>query len=291
MVDVVAPEGLVVNPTFPAGTAYATITSYQETVEACWDALSDPAPRATPAGYARMVRPVMSGYDPDSVDAYSQLQLNVMGGGGAIWGRDGPQSVAGTVGFRGGTAIDPEVQEQSFPYRIHSTELRTDSGGAGRWRGGLGPTVELSPLGHEAVFSVGGDFGRSVRPSGHLGGEAGDPPSVSVERGDGTTEDVPHAFVNLDISPDDTYVQQSGGGGGVGDPHERNPEAVRRDVRNGYVSLTAARESYGVVLDPETLEVDRERTASLREEPVSEEPSPSREESTDGSDSGGETDG
>ncbi|MFB6194643.1 MAG: hydantoinase B/oxoprolinase family protein [Haloplanus sp.] len=265
MVDVVAPEGTVVNPEFPAGTAYATITSYQETVEAVWDALAEAAPRETPAGYARMVRPVMSGHDPDSGEPYSQLQLNVMGGGGAIWGCDGPQSVAGTVGFRGGRAIDPEVQENLFPYRIHGTELRTDSGGAGRWRGGLGPTVSIVPLDHEAVFSVGGDFGRSVRPAGHLGGEAGDPPSVRVRRENGAVEEVPHAFVNLDIGPGDTYVQDSGGGGGVGDPHDRPPERVRRDVRNGYVSRAAAREEYGVAFEPDSLAIDRERTAELRD--------------------------
>lgn len=66
------------------------------------------------------------------------------------------------------------------------------------------------------------------------------------------------------LKPGDEVVMDAAGGGGYGDPMERDPEAVQRDVREGYVSLEAARADYGVVLDPETLALDSEETARLR---------------------------
>jgi len=84
---------------------------------------------------------------------------------------------------------------------------------------------------------------------------------------DGRIEEFPNGKLHsFPLEPRDTIILRSGGGGGYGDPRQRPPELVREDVLEGYVSLGRAAEEYGVVLDPETLAVDREATRALREE-------------------------
>src|SRR5581483_9241239 len=90
------------------------------------------------------------------------------------------------------------------------------------------------------------------------------PNSIRVERAEGTVVQPPNGKLNtLQLNPGDTYVVDSGGGGGFGDPFERPVELECRDVRLGYVSVEAARREYGVVIG-EDGEVDREATAQLR---------------------------
>lgn len=262
VVDVHAPMGSIVNPEFPYATGYSTVDCVQETMEACLDALTEVNPENAPAGWSRWVRPMTSGTFPDSGEEYRGAVSSVMGGGGAVWGRDGMNAIGGIILLGGFVGIDPEMFEAMYPMSIEEMDLRTDSGGAGRWRGGLGPTVAIAPDGHESIFSVGGDFGRASPPHGHLGGRDGDSVRVFHERASGEREELERSWTNLYIT-DGRYVQESGGGGGVGDPHERDPEKVRRDVKDGYVSREAAREEYGVVLTDD-LGIDREATGDLR---------------------------
>lgn len=249
------------NPEFPHATSYATLDFFQETAEACWKAVSEFAPNIS-AGYSRWVRPITSGLDPGTGEQYTTYQLFVMGGGGAVEGADGANAIGGFDIFGGLAIVDPELHEALFPFHIHELDFRTDSGGAGNQRGGVAPTFEVSPVDHTATFSIGGDFGQTAPPFGIRGGKPGEPTRVQKRTPEGTVE-IEESFKIVSVGEDETYVQHSGGGGGVGDPHERDPERVREDVRNGYVSVQAARDEYGVVFDDEG-EIDYERTRSLR---------------------------
>jgi N-methylhydantoinase B len=194
---------------------------------------------------------------------YMDSTTVTMGGAGATWGRDGANLVGGPILLGGLLPPDPEVTEHLEPLRIDRLELRTDSAGDGRWRGGLGLDVEITAVGHEALFSLGGDFGQKRPPWGLLGGGEGSVVRVYTDTDDGTTE-IDRSWQNLSLSDGETYRQESGGGGGVGDPLERDPERVSEDVRNGYVSRETATETYGVAFEGDSLDVDEERTAARR---------------------------
>lgn len=260
-----APKGLIVNPEFPHATSYATLDFFQETAEACWKAVAKAAPDKLSGGYSRWVRPITSGHDSESGEQYTTYQLYVMGGGGAAAGIDGANAIGGFTIFGGLTITDPELHEALFPYHIHELDLRTDSGGAGRFRGGLGTTFAVSPVDHTADFAIGGDFGQTVPPFGHHGGHPGEAAHVFIESPHDQTE-IEESFQIVPVTPDEQYIQYSAGGGGYGDPLDRNPKKVLKDVKNEYISVEAAREEYGVVILGETLEIDQEKTCSLREE-------------------------
>lgn len=262
--EVTAPEGLVVNPSFPCATSYATVDFMQETMEACWKALSEIEPKNLCGGWSRWVRCYVTGRNPVNGEQYMGSTTVVMGGAGATWGMDGANLVGGPILLGGLSATDPEMMEALEPLRVNRLEIRTDSGGAGRWRGGLGITVEISPINHDALFSLGGDFGQDTPPWGLLGGDTGDSVQVKVLKDD-EAEKVPRSWVNITVGDGETYQQKSGGGGGMGDSFERDPEAVQQDVRNGYVSRKAAREEYGVIFQGDSLTIDYEATRSQRE--------------------------
>jgi N-methylhydantoinase B len=264
MIDIVAPEGLIVNPEFPHANGYSTVDCGQETMEAVLRALAKIIPGDATAGWARWVRPLLGGVDPRTDNPYRGVLTSVMGGSGAIEGRDGVNLLGGYGSLGGLVAEDPEMLEAMYPLTLERVELRTDSGGAGTWRGGLGVDVEVTPDDHEALFSVGGDFGVRSPPFGHRGGDAGQAARVYRKTPDGT-ERIERSWTNVTVGPEESYLQRSGSGGGVGPPTEREPARVRADVEDGYVSMEAARKVYGVALDDD-LTIDHERTEELRTE-------------------------
>jgi N-methylhydantoinase B len=266
MLDIVAPEGTVVNPTFPAATGYSTVDCMQETMEACLDALGSVDPQNVPAGWSRWVRPFLSGKRPETGEEYRGTITSIMGGGGAIHGHDGANSIGSIILMAGLVGMDPEHYEAMYPMKIHEMELRTDSGGCGRWRGGLGPNVVIEPSNHESMFSIGGDFGQQSPPAGRAGGSPGEATRVIIDR-NGDIEELERSWVDKYLSDGDKYVQKSGGGGGIGNPHERPAKRVLTDVKNSYVSKQAAKEQYGVSIVKDSdgnLGVDPNKTAQLR---------------------------
>lgn len=265
MIEIKAPKGTIVNPEFPHAIGYSTVDCAQETSEACLYAFQEINPSESPAGPSRWVRPFFSGQNPDTDDQYRGMITSVMGGGSAMKGRDGVNGIGKTSSLGTLVADDPEEFEAMYPFHIQEMDFQTDSGGSGKWRGGLGPKVVLSPDKHTAMISVGGDFGQKRPPKGHLGGLEGNPAHIYIEAGDEEYE-LEGSWRNIDLSHNELYIQESSGGGGVGKPYKRDPEKVRRDVENGYVSLEAAKDEYRVAIDPESLQVDEEATNKIREE-------------------------
>jgi N-methylhydantoinase B len=156
-----------------------------------------------------------------------------------------------------------ENLELKGPVIVEERALRPDSGGAGKFRGGLGIRTRIRALVDGRVNVQGGDGGRlTCPPWGLVGGEPGEVAKTLVKL-PGEAEF--HAPTSQPLSwPAGTEVlYMTAGGGGWGDPLERPPERVLRDIREGYVSLDAARARYGVVMSAEEL-VDEAATAALR---------------------------
>ncbi|WP_020631246.1 hydantoinase B/oxoprolinase family protein [Amycolatopsis alba] len=245
-VHVTAPEGSVLNCTPPAPVASRHLIGHflpSLLIAALHEALPGNA-LAHSADALWMT--IWRGTDAEG----REFMLNVFqtGGIGARSTKDGLT----TTGFPSGLRSTPtEVIETMAPLIQRERALRTDSGGAGRWRGGLGQCTTMAARG-EISWSVNGNVDRLRRPasgvdSGHDG---------AVGRFELTSGALPSKS-RVNLSPHDMVNVFLPGGGGYGDPFERDPEAVLADVVEGYVSPRAALELYGVEVtyhgDPEAL--------------------------------------
>jgi N-methylhydantoinase B len=154
-----------------------------------------------------------------------------------------------------------EVMESLYPVFINSVEFITDSGGPGKHRGGLGSRMHYRPLAPVTFFSM---IEKGITPCwGIDGGKEGVKNHLyinSKERGEFELLKTS----GIDLGEGDRVTGTAGGGCGYGDPLERNPEAVRQDVIDGYVSVERARLDYGVVTNPDNLDIDAEATRKLR---------------------------
>jgi N-methylhydantoinase B len=155
-----------------------------------------------------------------------------------------------------------EKMELRWPILVRRRELRMDSGGPGRYRGGLGLEIEVEGL-VEGQWSL-ADMGRQQFPPwGIEGGKPGAPESTFMKL-PAETAFKPVSVVRHMVPAGTSAVVATAGGGGWGDPLQRDPELVRQDLVEGFVSMESAARDYGVVIDPQTLEVDDAATADLR---------------------------
>lgn len=189
------------------------------------------------------------------------LFREVLGGGsGGRWYADGSDVVHVVPNSRN---LPVEFSETRYPVRIEQLGLRTDSGGAGEKRGGLGYHKRIRVLGDAQLLS---NADRSLlHPYGLNGGHAGGRYGVAIERGD-RREEIPGLADDIAVHPGDVIELITTGGGGWGDPLERDPELVRWDVVRGLVSDESARNAYGVVLGQDIdRTVDTTATDALRD--------------------------
>lgn len=181
---------------------------------------------------------------------------------GATGRRDGVSLIHGTLGvgqFRPGPI---EIHETEFPVRITRFDVRADSGGPGKFRGGLGCTREYQLLEEASVRLRGkGDMRSKVPPWGIFGGHSGRIGSISVNG-----LEVPERARQAHVKPGDVVRVDMNAGGGYGDPLDRDPELVLGDVMDGYVTLQGACDDYAVEINPQTLSVDYKATESLRKQ-------------------------
>ncbi len=182
----------------------------------------------------------------------------ICGGWGATADADGYGPSRSNV--HGDTANVPiEMQETFCPYHFESYELRCDSGGAGRLRGGLGVEKRYR-ITAPCRLNLKIDRTRCP-PWGLHGGQAGKVSDVRVERIDGSTQQILKG--DHPLMPGDLVIVQTAGGGGYGPPWERDPARVVQDIELGFVSVEAARGDYGVVLNAGGV-LDEQQTAQLR---------------------------
>jgi len=259
---VIVPPGRVVSATRPAPMRY-WMTYPMTIIDTVFKALSKAIPDRVIAGHhADLVLSSLHGINPRTNEFFIANFGPLGGGWGAKRSEDG---VGGTVSMNDGdTHNSPNEQsEVKFPLVVERYALVPDSGGAGRYRGGLG-VERVVRARTNMVFNT--QIERAhCRPWGLEGGLEGTGNSVGLRRDGVWKTDYPNGKVfTTPLRPGDAYRIRSGGGGGYGDPHERPATLVAEDVRQGYVSAEVAREHYGVVVDPETFTIDAVATAALR---------------------------
>ncbi len=170
------------------------------------------------------------------------------GGTGGFKEHDGNAALRTFLEGDFGSLQSVEAIEAKFPLRVERLELRPDSGGAGRRRGGLGFRREIRVLSEEASLTVLSD--RNVLPPyGVLGAGPGAPNKFSVKSGAAEIVPglIPGKIANHPLKKDDVVISESSGGGGFGDPLERDFASIEADLQQGYVTATHAHDIYGVV--------------------------------------------
>jgi N-methylhydantoinase B len=261
---VIAKEGTVTNCRPGGLTAAAPAVTGGIIIEAVFSALSQALPDRAIASYA--VQPVVGtpvGIDPRTHEFYVYTTFCPIGGAGAVTGYDGYQCCCdmGTLGVVSKT--DAEEEMVRFPWKIRRYEYLTDSPGAGKWRGAPGIAWEAVNEGADCVANGSTCMGWRIGSQGQQGGQSTPLNKAYILHGNQKI-DVATAPGIRQLKAADVIISLSGGGAGVGRPEERDPEAVRMDVKNELVSLKAARDIYKVILDPDTLEIDRTATKKAR---------------------------
>jgi N-methylhydantoinase B len=254
---IVAPEGTVVNCTMPAASSMRGVTGFRM-IDCVFGALSAFLPeRVLAAGEGGNTLVVIGGQRPDR-SRYIYYEL-VSGTWGARPDRDGNDGLCNPGNVASNIPI--EQAECGYPVRLLRYGLVRDSGGAGRYRGGLAIEREWQLLSGEAHLAIRSDR-RDHLPYGLYGGGPGSGSINILHHVDGD-ETLPTMISTTMQAPERIYHRMAGGGG-FDDPLRRDPALVARDVLNDKVSPRAARDLYGVVLLEGTLAVNDSATSALR---------------------------
>lgn len=257
-IEVVAPRGTIVNAQPPAAISSMAATVYEKVIGSCLQALAGAVPERAVGCPYNLINLTIGGHaDDEDYVAY----LYSEGGFGGRATKDGP---AGLVSlFGGGAKITPvEVMERRYPLRFDEWSLWPDSGGPGRFRGGIGSRKTFRLTDGTARLSCLGDRER-FPPFGVFGGESGAAHGLILNDDDPQARrDLTLKAVGVELSPGDAITILAGGGGGYGSPLERDAQAVAADVRQGYITPEHAADRYGVVISDE--QVDEAATLRLR---------------------------
>src|SRR6185437_795203 len=244
--DIVLPPGRVVSALKPA--AMRMWMTYPMTIiDTIFKALAPAIPEHIIAGHhADLVVGRVNGRRPKDDSFYIYLGGLIGGGWGAKHNGDGRNA---TIAMNDGdTHNGPSEQvDAKYPLLVERYALRPDSGGAGRYRGGLGTEQVVQAL-NDIRFNSQMDRVK-CKPWGLAGGLCGAGNSVAIHRfGSQDEEHFPNGkAINQVIKPGDAYILRSGGGGGFGSPLERDLATLAHDVRCGYVTRDAAETIYGAV--------------------------------------------
>lgn len=232
--------GTVVHPVPPAPvTCWGDVG--RAVIECVLRALGDADPTRTIAGfYGNVDGLAISGDDQRTGRPYIHFSPYA-GGWGARAEKDGINALCPII--NGDNSNVPcEVVENRYPLRVERYELVEDSGGAGRRRGGLGVRIDYRVLSDGATISASLDR-YAIAPPGLAGGHDGGLSGLYLIEGDRTQP--AHKCAGVDVPRGTVVSHRTGGGGGYGDPRERDPRDLAQDVADGYVSEDAAREIYG----------------------------------------------
>jgi N-methylhydantoinase B len=259
-ITVVTKPGTVVHVLLPGASSMRGIAGYRLS-DVMNGALAQLVPGRVPAaGEGGSTLAFFTGRNGGGQWVYSELVVGTWGARPVSDGNDGLANPCASM-----ANIPVEVAETDWPIVVERYGLVPDSGGAGRHRGGLAIERVWRVVEPDTTVHVRSD--RQVhRPYGLDRGHDGAPSQTLLFRADGSLERMPPMFGAL-LQPGDVLHHRMAGGGGFGDPRERDPLAVARDVHDDKVSIGAARDLYGVVVDRGG-EVDLEATEALRRAPV-----------------------
>lgn len=266
-VTLVVPEGCVLNPRPPKPVSAGSHHPGTEVGEVVAMALAQAIPdRSAPQIYKLGIPIIVAGLDKDGqrfIDHGGEVYgawVNAVKGVDA-WG-------AKNAAFGNLYKAPAELHEPSYPHLLWDRDLRTDSGGPGQWRGGCGSTYVKETLVPAQVHTY--LVGVRYPMPGVAGGRPGAPNRLTLRVGSGEEVEVEHTAEWVPHDAGERIVYEFGGGGGWGDPLERDPQAVLDDVLDEYVSVEGAARDYGVVLtgslEDLTLAVNDSATEALRAE-------------------------
>jgi N-methylhydantoinase B len=265
-IRIVYPEGTIVNP--PVGKPVSMGTHHPgcEISEAVALALAQAIPEKTcPQVYKAAMPTVLFGVHPKTGKLFIDHSVDVQStASAAAYGTDGWGCA--NAGFGNLIMATAEINEAIFPSRHLSNDLTTDTAGAGKWRGQCGSFWVKETTADTSLYT----FVMSMKytSQGIAGGKNGPPDRLVIRAPDGTEKLITHTALYEPLPAGTRIEYQRGGGGGWGDPLERDPARVRDDVLDEYVSREAAEREYGVVFTGEvedySLEVDVAATEALR---------------------------
>ncbi len=260
---VIIPPGRVVSAVRPAPMRW-WMTFPMTVVDTVFKALAPAIPDRVIAGHhADLILATLFGISPKDRRLVIASISHVGGGWGAKMTEDG---INCTIAMNDGdTHNGPvEMMETKYPFVIDRYSLVPDSGGAGRFRGGVGAERVVRPL---VDLRVTTHMDRTrCAPWGLMGGGEGAANRVSLRLDGALNDDLPNAkVISRQLKPGDQLIARGGGGGGFGPAWERPVDKVREDVRQGYVTSGGARDRYGVAIDADTLAIDEEETERLRD--------------------------
>ncbi len=269
-IEIQVPEGSCLKPLPPAPTG-STWEVVQRVRDVIMGALADITPRKAGVPNGSVNHTFIGGVHPKTGRPYVWYEYPA----GALGGTSRQDGAGSMVNIGAGDTRDMPVERVEAEYPLLCTRYaeRIDSGGPGKFRGGVGLIREVKVLDDMRYRKIGlsSIWDRSKVPSyGIFGGFSGCLQRLAVRRASGETDFAPVELgskVSLwPLNFNDTVSMRTGGGGGYGDPLERPPERVLQDLRDELISETAAREVYGVVINREKHAVDAEATGTQREE-------------------------
>ena len=255
---ITAPEGCFVNPQHPAPVAARGLAGFR-ICHALFGAMAQALPGKVPGAWGGgEVGLSFGGYHPDR-KAWVYLEFNndgPRGGGPYIDGADG---LAAPIHNMANTPIESIEADQ--PLLVEQFGLVADTGGAGKYRGGLGIVRQFRVLAEEATFQLRSDR-TDFLPWGAEGGKPGTP-TKNYLNPDTENRELPGKHL-MTLKKGDVYRLIQAGAGGYGDPLDRDAAAVLEDVRQEKLTVDHVRREYGVVVSPDKLELDQEATEELR---------------------------
>ena len=255
---VIAPPGTLVHALPPAPTF--TLWAGLLMPEVIMKALSQGMPDIIPACSGGDIFGIMGlGTHPETGLPWLEAHNEAVGFG-AFEGNDGEDGIMHLS--EPGCRNNPiEVMETKGPWLIENYSFLPDTGGPGEFRGGVGVTRSYRFLHPSQLLCI--VKKTKTAPWGMNGGQDGTPGSTTLWAGT-DREHTDGSLHEKDLQPEDVLINRSGGGGGWGNPYQRDPQLVLADVRDGFVSERSAREDYGVVIHTGSWTVDEAATAILR---------------------------
>ncbi len=259
--EIVLKPGTILDPIAPASCSCWVEASIGLT-DLMLKALAPAIPnRVRASSFGSDLANAWSGIDPRTNRFYVFAEPSAPGGWGAKPNGDGETMFSTDEGNSFYPMV--EVFEVLYPMIVKKLELIPDSGGAGKFRGGLGVVREVVPLGHDASVSLAFERQTCSPPWGLFGGKEGKGNFVTIVRKNGESEK--HEKITaLPLTNGERIIYESGGGGGYGNPLERDENLVLQDVINGYLTAESAESDYGIVIDLAEKKIDRNKTTILR---------------------------
>ncbi len=258
-IKVIAPPGTIVNSLSPAACGARGVMGYR-TYDAVMGALAKALPdRVIAPGEGGPTLFSIGGWDKGRQFVLTEVMVGTWG---ARASKDGVEGISNPAANLSNQPI--ELIEAELPLEVVSYGLSQDSGGAGKFRGGLAYIREFRSLTDDAICTTRADR-RDHPPYGLYGGSPGGGSRNVLNPGPGETLLPTMPMRTFTLNQGDVFRHVSAGGGGYGDPLERSPQAVLEDVLDEKVSFEAARARYGVVVDRKRLALDEQETAKLRQ--------------------------